>query len=71
MCNALHYLYDNILIRFGSKFYRPVVGIPMRTNCAPLVAYLLLFGMRDDSFCLCQTIIKLILSRLLTPLLDI
>ena len=34
---------DNIYIRFGTKLYRQIVGIPMGTNCAPLVAALLLF----------------------------
>ena len=43
MCDALHYLLDNIFIRFGSKLYRQIVGIPMSTNCAPLVADLFLF----------------------------
>ena len=43
MCDALHYLLDNIFIRFGSKSYRQIVGIPMGTNCAPLVADLFLF----------------------------
>ena len=43
MCDALHYLLDNIFIRFGSKLYRQIVGIPMGTNCAPLVADLILF----------------------------
>ena len=38
MCDALHYLLDNIFIRFGSKIYRQIVNIPMGTNCAPLVA---------------------------------
>ena len=38
MCEALHYLLDNIFIRFASKSYRQIVGIPMGTNCAPLVA---------------------------------
>ena len=38
ICDALHYLLDNIFIRFGSKSYRQIVGIPMGTNCAPLVA---------------------------------
>ena len=38
MCDALHYLLDNIFIRFSSKLYRQIVGIPMGTNCAPLVA---------------------------------
>ena len=42
--DALHYLLDNIFIRFGSKkIYRQIVGIPMGTNCAPLVADLFLF----------------------------
>ena len=43
MCDALHYLLDNIFIRFGSKLYKQIVGIPMGTNCAPLVADLFLF----------------------------
>ena len=43
MCDALHYLWDNILIRFGSDLYRQIVGIPMGTYCAPLVADLILF----------------------------
>ena len=29
MCDALHYLLDNIFIRFGSKLYRQILGIPM------------------------------------------
>ena len=43
MCDALHYLLDNIFIRFGSKLYRQIVGIPMGTNCAALAADLFLF----------------------------
>ena len=43
MCNALHYLLDNIFIRFGSKLYRQIVSIPLGTKCAPLVADLFLF----------------------------
>ena len=30
------FLLDNIYIRFGSKLYRQIVGIPMGTNCALL-----------------------------------
>ena len=48
MCDALHYLLDNILIRFGSKLFRQNVGIPMGTNCAPLVADLFLFCYERD-----------------------
>ena len=43
VCEALIYLLDNIYIRFGIKLYRQIVGIPMGTNCAPLVADLFLF----------------------------
>ena len=48
MCDALHYLLDNIFIRVGSKLYRQIVGIPMGTNCAPLVADLFLFCYERD-----------------------
>ena len=48
MCDALHYLLDNIFIRFGSNLYRQIVGIPMGTNCAPLVADLFLFCYEID-----------------------
>ena len=43
VCDALSFLLDNIYIRFGTKLYTQIVGIPMGTNCAPLVAYLFLF----------------------------
>ena len=48
VCDALSYLLDNIYIRFGNKLYRQIVGIPMDTNCAPLVADLFLFCYERD-----------------------
>ena len=48
MCDALHYLLDNILITFGSKLYRQIVVIPMDTYCAPFVADLFLFCYERD-----------------------
>ena len=42
VCDALSYLLDNIYIRFGTKLYRQIVGFPMGTKCAPLVADLFL-----------------------------
>ena len=39
---------DNIYIRFGTKIYRQIVGIPMVANCAPLVADLFLFCYERD-----------------------
>ena len=48
MCDTLHYLLDNIFIRFDSKLYRQIVGNPMGTNCAPLVVDLFLFCYERD-----------------------
>ena len=39
----MYVILDNVFIRFGTKLYRKVVGIPMGPNCAPLVADLFLF----------------------------
>ena len=38
----------NFFIRFSIKLYRQVVGIPMVTNCAPVVADLFLFCYERD-----------------------
>ena len=48
VCDALSYLLDNIYIRFGTKLYRQIVGIPMGTNCASLVADLFLYCYERD-----------------------
>ena len=48
MCESLTFLLDNTYIRFGTKLYRQIVGIPMGTNCAPLVADLFLFCYERD-----------------------
>ena len=48
VCDALAVLLNNIFIRFGTKLYRQVVGIPMGTNCAPLVSNLFLFCYERD-----------------------
>ena len=47
--DALIYLLDNIYIRFGSKPYRQNVGIPMGTNCAPLLLICFCSAMRRTS----------------------
>ena len=78
MCDALHYLLDNIFIRFGTKLYRQIVGIPMGTYCAPLVADLFLFRYERVFMLSLSEIIKLIIieafnstSRYLDDLLNI
>ena len=39
----MEYLIDNIYVNIGSRIYRQCIGIPMGTDCAPLVANLFLF----------------------------
>ena len=48
VCEDLIYFLDNIYIRFSTKLYRQIVGIPMGTNCASLVADLFLFCYERD-----------------------
>ena len=48
VCDALSFRLDIIYIRFGTKLYRQIVGFPMGTNCAPLVADLFLFCYERD-----------------------
>ena len=48
VCEALTFLLDYIYIRFGSELYRQILGIPMGTNCAPLVADLFLLCYERD-----------------------
>lgn len=43
MIKAVNFLLDNIYVRFGDKVYRQIIGIPMGTNCAPLIADLFLY----------------------------
>ena len=48
VCDALSFLLDDIYIRFGTKLYKQIVGIPMGANCAPHEADLFLFGYEKD-----------------------
>ena len=53
-CVMLSIIFYIIFIRFGSKLYRQIAGIPIGTNCAPLVADLFLFCYeRDDALAVC------------------
>ena len=40
----LEFLIDNIFVEFGGHIFRQTVGIPMGTNCAPLLADLFLYS---------------------------
>ena len=38
ICKMIKFLIDNIFVQFGGRLVCQVVGIPMGTNCAPLLA---------------------------------
>ena len=40
----LGFLIDNIFVVFGNQIFQQTVGIPMGTNCAPLLADLFLYS---------------------------
>jgi hypothetical protein len=44
----LGFLIDNIFVSFGGTLFQQVVGIPMGTNCAPLLADLFLFSYESE-----------------------
>ena len=44
----IEFLVDNIYIRFGGQLSRQMVGIPMGTNCAPLLADLFLYSYENE-----------------------
>jgi len=46
--NMLEFLIDNIFVIFGGRVFQQTVGIPMGTNCAPLLADLFLHSYEAD-----------------------
>ena len=44
LVEMFNFLIDNIYIQIGSAVYQQTIGIPMSTDCAPLVADLFLFS---------------------------
>ena len=44
----LEFLIDNIFVVFGGRVFQQTVGIPMGTNCAPLLADLFLYSYEAD-----------------------
>ena len=44
----IEFLVDNIYVRFGGQLFRQTVGIPMGTNCAPLLADLFLYSYKNE-----------------------
>ena len=44
----LEILIDNIFVMFGGRVFQQTVGIPMGTNCAPLLTDLFLYLYEAD-----------------------
>lgn len=44
----LNFLIDNIFVQFGGRVFQQTIGIPMGTNCAPLLADLFLHSYEAD-----------------------
>ena len=46
ICKMIELLIDNIFVQFGGCLFHQVTGIPMGTNCVPLLADLFLCYVR-------------------------
>ena len=46
--SMLEFLIDNMFVSFGGTLFQQVVGIPMGTNCAPLLADLFLYSYESE-----------------------
>jgi hypothetical protein len=51
----LEFLIDNIVVSFGGVLFQQIVGIPMGTNCAPLLANSFLYSYESEFL---QTLVK-------------
>ena len=48
VCKMTAFVIDNIFVQFGGRLFRQVIGIPMGTNCAPLLADLFLYSYENE-----------------------
>ena len=48
ICRMVEFLIDNIFVKFGGCLFRQVIGIPMGTNCAPLLADLFRYSYESE-----------------------
>ena len=44
----LDFLIDNIFVEFGGRIFQQTIGIPVGTNCAPLLADVFLYSYEAD-----------------------
>ena len=48
ICKMIEFSIDNIFVQFGGRIFCQVIGIPMGTNCAPLLADLFLYSYENE-----------------------
>ena len=48
ICRMVEFLIDNIFVKFGGCLFLQVIGVPMGTNCAPLLGYLFLCSYESE-----------------------
>ena len=48
ICEMIEFLIDKIFVQFGGRLFHQVIGIPMGTNCAPLLADLFLYSYENE-----------------------
>ena len=48
ICKMIEFLVDNKYVGFGGQLFRQMVGIPMGTNCAPLLADVFLYSYENE-----------------------
>ena len=48
LCKMIKFLIDNIFVQFGGHLFRQMIGIPVGTNCAPLLDDLFLYSYENE-----------------------
>ena len=48
ICKLIEFLIDNISVQFGGRLFRQMIGIPVGTNCAPLLADIFLYSYENE-----------------------
>ena len=48
ICKMIGFLIDNIFVQFGGRLFRQMIGVPLGTNCAPLLADLFLYSYENE-----------------------
>ena len=48
ICKMIESLINNIFVRFGGRLFRQMIGIPVGTNCAPLLDDIFLYSYENE-----------------------